>query len=277
MTVDLPILNEVDLDYDTETKALWQFMKPTARPSFTPGLLRDLTLVLDLADAQPFPIHFMILASKMPGIFNLGGDLPHFIKMIQEGNREKLLWYAQTCAKGQYRRAADIKAPVCTIAIVQGDALGGGFEAALSHDILISERNIDFGLPEILFNMFPGMGAYNFLSRRLNPRQAEKIILSGRIYKSEELYEMGVVDVLAEPGKGIEEAHHFIKQFKYAHKTRQSLLQARRLLQPLNLDEFTNIATLWVDAALTLGKTELRRMELLARAQDRRWGKISAN
>ena len=49
--------------------------------------------------------------------------------------------------------------PMVTIALVQGDALGGGFECALAHDLIIAERSAKLGLPEVLVNLFPGIGA----------------------------------------------------------------------------------------------------------------------
>jgi enoyl-CoA hydratase/carnithine racemase len=46
------------------------------------------------------------------------------------------------------------------------------------------------------------MGAYSFLSRRVGPVQAERMITSGRLYSAEGLHTLGPVDVLAEDGKG---------------------------------------------------------------------------
>ena len=89
-----------------------------------------------------------------------------------------------------------------TISLIQGEALGGGFESALSSNVIIAERRARMGFPEILFNLFPGMGAYSLLSRRLGMKRAEDMIFSGRIYTAEELHEMGVVDLLVEDGTG---------------------------------------------------------------------------
>ncbi len=86
--------------------------------------------------------------------------------------------------------------------MVHGDALGGGFETVLSCDVVIAERGAKFGLPEVLFNLFPGMGAYSLLCRRLDGARAQKLMLSGRIYTAEELEEMGLVDLVVEPGEG---------------------------------------------------------------------------
>ncbi|MBK8175181.1 MAG: crotonase/enoyl-CoA hydratase family protein [Rhodospirillales bacterium] len=277
----MPRLASVELSFDPSFRALWQFMKPQERPSFTAGLLNDMTKALDFvedsvghAESKESPIDFLVLASKIPGIFNLGGDLPHFISLIEKGDRETLRWYAHVCAKGQYRRAIGLDLPICSIALVQGDALGGGFEAALAHDVIIAERGASFGLPEVLFNLFPGMGAYSFLARRLDSIRAERMILSGRIYTAEELHAEGVVDRLVERGEGEDAVNSYMVEFTRAAPARRALLEARRIVNPISLRELMWIADLWVDAALALSPADLRRMRHLARAQDRRWEKL---
>ena len=97
---------------------------------------------------------------------------------------------------------------------MQGDALGGGFESALASNVVIAEKGVKMGLPEVLFNLFPGMGAYSLLSRRVGTARAEQMILSGRLYTSDELFEMGVVDILAEKGEGEVEVYKYIKSAK---------------------------------------------------------------
>lgn len=61
-----------------------------------------------------------------------------------------------------------------TVSLIQGDALGGGFEASLSSNLIIAERGVKMGLPEVIFNLFPGMGAYSILSRKVGAATAEK-------------------------------------------------------------------------------------------------------
>ena len=80
--------------------------------------------------------------------------------------------------------------------------MGGGFETALSSDVVIAEKSARLGFPEILFNLFPGMGAYSLLERRVGMRVAEELILSGKMMPAYKLHEMGVVDVLAPNGQG---------------------------------------------------------------------------
>ena len=91
---------------------------------------------------------------------------------------------ARHCVDGVHHLHTGLGGDVRTIALVQGDALGGGMELALACHHIVAEEGVEMGLPEVLFGLFPGMGAYSFLSRRVSPQMAERIILEGRLYKA---------------------------------------------------------------------------------------------
>ena len=248
-------------------------MRPEGRPSYTPELLRDLSrmqndVYLATADAQPF--RYWVLGSTVPGVFNLGGDLELFGARIRSGDREALRAYAHACIDLVYTTAIGYNRRVTTVALVQGAALGGGFEAALSCHHIVAERSATFGLPEVLFNLFPGMGAYSFLSRRLDAVRAEKLILSGKIFTAAELHEMGLVDVLAEDGEGEAALRRFLGSLDRRYNTHRAVLQARQRVNPLTREELIDIVDVWVDAAMKLDDMDLRRMARLVRAQTRR-------
>lgn len=271
----LPRFSELEVIEDADAGVLWQYMAPRGRPSFTLGLLGEMTATLDYIDRRArhegaCPFQYVVTGSRMPGIYNLGGDLTRFIELIRDGDGDGLLHYARACVDGQYRRATNQDLPICTISLVQGDALGGGFECALADDVIIAERSAKFGLPEILFGLFPGMGAYSFLSRRVSPAYAERLILSGRVYSAEEMFEAGIVDMLVPDGEGERGVHDFIRREHRTLRTRQALQRIRAQVQPITHQELVNITEEWVAAALTLGEPELRRMARLASAQDRR-------
>jgi DSF synthase len=277
-------LSELDVVIEPQSEVIWQYMRPRARPSFTHDLLNDLNLVADGVEGafaraggrESAPARFFVTASRMSGIFNLGGDLGLFLRLIEKRDRDGLRRYAHRCAHGQYRLHTGFDVPISMIALVQGDALGGGFEAALAHDIIVAERQAQFGLPEVLFNLFPGMGAYTFLARRLGPVQAERMILSGKIYTAEDLHGLGLVDRLAEPGQGTEAVYDMIAEFNRNRHSRQAVLKARKIVNRVTVDELIEIADVWVDTALELSDSDLRRMNHLAKAQDRRWAKLSS-
>ena len=265
-------------NFNKDDGVMWCFADPAPRPCYTPHLLDDLIKFYQVvhnksneeirAGLSP-SIKYLILASYRPGVFSLGGDLSLFIECIKERDRNKLENYMRLSIDVLYKTHTNLDVPLSTIALIRGNALGAGFEGALSCDYLVAEKSVQLGFPEVLFNMFPGMGAYSFLSRRINTAQVEKMILSGRIYSAQELYEMGVVDVVAEDGDGINEINKFIKILTKNKNTRSALLKIRHRVNPVSLKELLDIGEIWVDAAMSLGSRELKTMERLVRSQDR--------
>lgn len=277
-TADVFDLDNLRLTLDRTQRILWWAMRPVRRPSFTAELLADMKLVIDALDAvfaQPSEdepaVNHLVLSSLMPGIFNLGGDLSLFLDLIERRDRAGLIRYAHHCADGQHRIASNFGLPISTTALIQGDALGGGFEAALSCDVIVAERQAKFGLPEILFNLFPGMGAYSFLSRRLGAKAAEKIIMSGRIYTAEEFHDMGVVDVLCEEGEGPASVRGYVTRHGRRHMAEQAVYKVGRRVQPITYDELRDVTEIWVATALRLTEADLRKMSRITAAQGRRW------
>ena len=214
--------------------------------------------------------HF-VLASDAAA-YNLGGDLDLFTRLIREGNRDRLLAYAQRCVEGVHHLHTGFGGDVRSIALIQGDALGGGLEMALACHTIVAEEDAGMGLPEVLFGLFPGMGAYSFLCRRVAPQVAEKIILDGQVYSAQEMYALGVVDVLVKKGEGRKAVEDLIRQHQRIPHSYLAMNAARNLAQAVSYDELLEITKLWVDSALALGDRSLRTMDRLIKAQTRRAG-----
>ena len=136
-------------------------------------------------------------------------------------------------------------------------------------DVIIAEETARCGLPEILFNLFPGMGAYSFLARRVGPVLAEKIIFSGKIYSAHELQDMGIVDQVVKAGEGRNALYDYVSRNSRQFTARRALYKVRRRYSPVDYKEMTDIMSIWVDTALELDKSSLRKMDRLLRAQDR--------
>jgi DSF synthase len=277
-----PHYGELDLTLDRNS-TLWCFMRPQGPPSYTCSLLAELAdmqaaIKRTFAEAQfgrP-PINHFVLGSRLPGIFNLGGDLRLFAECIRAGDRNRLLAYALACIDVLYNNYIAFNLPVITIALVQGDALGGGFESALACDLIVAEKRAKFGLPEILFGLFPGMGAFSLLSRKLDPARAERMMVSGRIYGAEELHQLGLIEVLAEDGQGEEALRDHLARNARRRHAQYNVFQMRRRIFPLGYEELRDVTNMWVDAALGLGESDLRKMERLSAAQQRRIVKTQA-
>jgi DSF synthase len=264
--------------FEPEYGLLWCYMTPRPRACFNLELLDDLNKfvqsirIVNEGRTDPgknLPIRYTVLASRTPGVFSFGGDLKLFIQYILEKNSEGLRHYARTCVEIVYSGVVGYDLPVTTISLVQGDALGGGFEAALCNQVIVAERSAKFGLPEVLFNVFPGMGAYNLLAQRMDAGRAEKLILSGRLYSAEELHEMGVVDVLAEDGKGENAVREYVSRHSRRRNAHQSVLRVRQRIRPISREELLDVAEIWVEAVMKLGPQDLKVMERLMRAQEK--------
>ncbi len=269
----------LDVGYDAALRTCWAYgLIGQSNGRVTTGLMCDIQAMhADLrrvatarAEAQQDPMQYFVLGSRLPGIYNLGGDIVFFADRIRAGDRAAMHAYAHQCIDVVHANYSAFNLPIVTIALVQGDALGGGFETALSHDILAAERSARLGLPEILFNLFPGMGAYSFLSRRIGGPAAEKMILSGNLYTGAQLHDMGVVDVLAEDGEGEAAVRDYIERNSRKFNAQQAMVRTRRLVNPVTLDELRGVVDIWVETAMSVTEPDLRKMERLAQAQQRR-------
>ena len=270
---------QVRVHYESEFGITWLFMQPSPRPCFNRICMSELLMnqtQIEASHANPQyqpqqPTNFLVLASDVEGVFNLGGDLATFKEMIKKKERNKLLEYAHLCIENLWT-FYNLQ-NITSISLVKGQTLGGGFEAALSAHVLIAEKGSYMGFPEVMFNLFPGMGAISFLSRRIGLSAAEQMIRSGKIYTAEELYEMGVIDVLAEKGESEQTLRNWVRKTQKSLNSFRAIQKAKQRVNPLVKQELLDVTEIWVDAALRLTERNLNMMERLVLAQDRKMAK----
>lgn len=270
--------SQISTRFDVEYGVLWGFMNPKPRPTFNVQLLdeaREFGESISESGAtiwnngQEYRINYVVEASSVPGVFNLGGDLAMFRDAIGRCDRQMLVEYGSKCVENVLGWATGFGQGLTTLSLVQGEALGGGFESTLSAGVLVAEESSRLGLPEILFNLFPGMGAYSLLIRKVGRRVADDLITSGNIYTARQLFDLGVVDVLAPDGAGEATIYSFIKKHARAANGRRGIETARRAVEALTRDELMRVVNVWSDAALALTERDLKMMERLVRAQNR--------
>jgi DSF synthase len=259
--------------YDAKYRISWCLMGAQPRPCFTNNLLSEFheyirVVKQDMRDSKDEKYDYIVVGSDVPGVFNLGGDLNLFRSYIENNNRDGLFSYAIRCIDILHENINHLDCDLTTIALVQGDALGGGFESALASNVVIAEKGSRMGLPEVLFNLFPGMGAYSLLSRRVGTSKAEKIILSGKLYTAEELYDMGVIDILAEKGEGEVEVYNYIKAASRYSNSYSAIRKVRDVCNNISYDELIDIAKIWTDAAFKLDARDLKMMGRLIKRQN---------
>ena len=272
-------LGNLKVTLDSSYRAVWVEFDYNGRPCFSTELLEDVSktqrairhaVYAGYREKDPDRLLFQVLASVDRSVFSLGGDLKYFIECIEAGDRVSLQAYGELCVDIQYATATHYHVPFTTIALVEGEALGGGFEAVLSANVLIAERRARFGFPEITFGMFPGMGAISLLTRKVAPAVAKRLIMDHRIYSATELYDMGILDVLAADGEGRAATMEYMQRHMALLQGYHGFQAATDRVLPLGHSELADVVSLWVDAAMQLSEKNLRLMKYFARAQEDR-------
>lgn len=275
--IELRFSDQLYGTFDRAQQALWMHWCPTPRPCFNPRLLVEMqqfgrwlrTKEGRVGAGDEESVKHLIICSDVPGVFNLGGDLDAFQSMIASGDRDGLLAYGTGCVDVLYSNYCAYDLPLITISLVQGEALGGGFEAALSSDVVVAERRSRLGFPEILFNLFPGMGAYSFVGRRIQSQaKVTQLISSGAVYDADKLLDLGLVDRVADDEQGERLVKELVSSQGAAHLI---LHQTRRRVAALTRAELQEVVEIWVDAATRLTERDLRFMQMLVKRQ----GKLS--
>ena len=94
--------------------------------------------------------------------------------------------------------------------------------------------------------------------------------MSGGLYSAEQLFDMGVVDILAEKGEGEVAVYRYIKSNQRSMNSYRSMQQVKDICNQVSYQELMDIGEVWADAALKLTEKDLRMMERLVSRQNSR-------
>jgi DSF synthase len=262
---------------EADTGIFWARMQHGERACYTPGLMRDmrdfqrgLREAYSGVDAADMPMRYLVWASAAPKVWSLGGDLTNFTAMIRGRDEAGLRAYAHLAIDILHENYLSLDLPIMTVALIEGDAIGGGFEAMLTDDIVIAERGAKFGLPEILFNLFPGMGAYSFLKRKIGAQMATRLIEGGVTRGAEEMQELGLVDIVCDKGQAEATLRRHIADNENRFATLRTLKRVKNRIDPVTKRELVDVVGMWTDLAMRLNEADLKRMDCLARVQQKR-------
>lgn len=172
----------------TESNKVWTLtiQRPEALNALNSQVLQDLSQALDEIEKKSFSeARALILTGAGEKAFVAGAD----IKEIGSLDTASAKTFAE---RGQslFRRLEKLKIPV--IAAVNGFALGGGLELALSCDYIFASENAKFGLPEVSLGLIPGFGGTVRLSRAVGLPRAKELIFTGRMLTADEALKLGV-------------------------------------------------------------------------------------
>ncbi|MGX1314114.1 enoyl-CoA hydratase/carnithine racemase [Streptomyces calvus] len=144
-------------------------------------------------------VRVVVLSSSHERAFCVGADLKE-----RNAFSDADLVRQRPVARAAYTGVLEL--PVPTIAAVHGFALGGGFELALSCDVIVADRTAVMGLPEVSVGVIPGGGGTQLLPRRVGAARAAELIFTARRVEAAEARELGLVDELVDEGRDREEA-----------------------------------------------------------------------
>jgi DSF synthase len=234
--------------------------------------MSELRQMLDDISANPGLVRHFVMTSDVPKVFNFGGDLALFVLLVRAGDMESLKLYGRRCVDLVWWMENAANLGIHTTVLAQGDTLGGGLESVLPFHKVIFERSAQAGFPEVLFNLFPGMGAWDFTIRKAGFAVANEMILSGRLYSAEELHYRRLVDVVVDDDQGERAIEKVILDVDPRLRGTLAALRAQRIAAPILYERLVQIVDLWAESALGLTDRDLRLMERLARAQARKAG-----
>lgn len=256
--------------YDPMTRTVRNSMHIQPRPCFSEAFLRDALELHGHIKSGMWPVDFYVLRSEVPRVFNLGGDLNMLRGYTVRKDWAGVSRYARLCVDTLYGMISGFDQRVISIAEISGDALGGGFEAALACDFMIAEKGAKLGFPEVLFNLFPGMGAFSLLARKLGPQVAQRMILSGAMYQPEVLQAQGLLDEVVEPGLGSNAVQNFIRSTQKQLQGYKGLMEARRRTALWTThQELVQVVEHWAECVKQVSERDLRLIERLVSAQNR--------
>ncbi|MBW8792349.1 MAG: enoyl-CoA hydratase/isomerase family protein [Streptomyces sp.] len=141
----------------------------------------------------------VVLTSSHERAFCVGADLKE-----RNAMSDAELLRSRPLSRGAYTGVLEL--PMPTIAAVHGYALGGGFELALSCDVIVADGTAVVGLPEVSVGVIPGGGGTQLLPRRVGAARAAELVFSARRVEAPEARALGLVDELVEAGRDGEAA-----------------------------------------------------------------------
>ena len=177
--------------------------RPAALNALSSEVLTDLNLVLDEVEKHE-DIRVVIVSGQGDKAFVAGADIKEMDQMSPMQAFEYM-----TYANDTFTRLSDLTQP--TIAVLNGYALGGGLELALSTDIRIGFEKTMVGFPEVGLGIIPGFAGTQRMSRLIGTSKTKELIYTARIVKGNEAYDLGILNKLVPADELLSSAEELAK------------------------------------------------------------------
>jgi len=164
------------------------------------GALRDAAGQVAAQDG----VRAVVLSSSSGRAFCVGADLKERNRLDDAGLRAQ-----RSVMRAAFRAVLDL--PVPAVAAVDGHALGGGLELALSCDLVVLGEGAVVGLPEVSVGVIPGGGGTQLLTRRIGWSRAADLVFTARRIDAGEALRLGVADRVVPTGTAREAALELVR------------------------------------------------------------------
>lgn len=210
-------------------------------------VLGDLERFLDQVDTENASA--LIIHSTVRGGFSAGADLRELYNGLmdvpQKEQEPRLREFIERIHSVMDR--LDML-PLTTIGVVHGICFGGGFELALTCDILIAEKNARFAFPELRLGIVPGFGGIPRLRRDVSNAVVRDLLLTGRSINAKKAVTCGLVSQMVPVGAGLRAARKSAEQAnKFDPESRRS---CKAFMKPLPREQLDEEKDLFVRLAL---------------------------
>ena len=172
-----------------ETIVELQLDRPAAMNAISTEMARELAATTRALADDP-QVRVVLVTSTHPKAFCVGADLKE-----RNGFTDADLMAQRPVTRAAYTGVLDL--PMPTIAVVEGFALGGGCEIALSCDLIVAGERATLGLPEVSVGVIPGGGGTQLLSRRIGSSRAARVIFCADKLDAQAAADLGIVDRVA--------------------------------------------------------------------------------
>jgi enoyl-CoA hydratase len=181
-------------------------------------------------------VHALIVSSARTEGFCAGADLRELYRRTQEmPSAERLAGIREFLERIHRVMNAIDEAPLTTIAAVHGVTFGGGFELALTCDLIVADKMARFCFPELRLGLIPGFGGIPRLKRDLGNGVVRDLLLTGRSINAVKAQSVGLVSQVSAEGDALRVARATAAQL--AKFDRNTAAQAKRFIKPLPQEE----------------------------------------
>jgi enoyl-CoA hydratase len=180
--------------------------------------------------------HALIISSARKEGFCAGADLRELYQRSQAlPSAERLLSVHDFLVRIHAVMNALDSAPLTTIAAVHGVTFGGGFELALTCDLIIADKMTRFCFPELRLGLIPGFGGIPRLKRDLGNAVVRDLLLTGRSINATKAQSVGLVSQVTAEGDALRVARATAAQL--GKFDRETAIAAKRFIKPIPHEE----------------------------------------